>query len=248
VRIGRRVPVVLATALATTTVGGVAAAVADHPSAAKACVSSKGTLALANTKGKCASGTSAITLGATSPAGAQGPQGPAGPKGATGAAGAPGAAGADGAQGPAGPAENMRVNFSQTGVEAAAITHYLFTAGGVSVIASCQGTAGTPKLVLSLTGLTVPVSYTATKVSNASGSAVTTLTHGNSVAEQAAGATPTTVTPVFDTETTSTASSDLITLAAAAPDGTQVTATLDAEVNSVTGGPACTVGGTVAAA
>jgi hypothetical protein len=227
VRIGRRVPVVLATALAITTVGGVAAAVANHPTAAKACVSSKGRLQLANAKGKCATGSSAITLGATGPAGARGPAGP---------------------KGNPGPAENQRINFSQTTVEAAAVTHFLTTAGGVSLIASCQGTAATPSLVLSLTGLTVPLSYTATEVSNSTLATVTTLTHGATVAEQAAGATPATVTKVFDTETTARASSDLITLAVAVPDGTEVTATLDAEVNTVPGGPACTVGGTVAAA
>jgi hypothetical protein len=239
VRIGRRVPVVLATALAITTVGGVAAAVANHPTAAKACVSSKGQLQLPNAKGKCATGSAKITLGATGPAGARGPKG---------ASGAPGTAGAQGPKGDPGPAENQRINFSQTTTEAAAVTHFLSTAGGVSLIASCQGIAATPSLVLSLTGLTVPLSYTATEVSNSTLATVTTLTHGATVAEQSAGTTPATVTKVFDTETTSTASSDLITLAVAVPDGTEVTATLDAEVNTVAGGPACTVGGTVASA
>jgi hypothetical protein len=257
VRIGRRVPVVLATALAITTVGGVAAAVADHPSSAKACVSSKGALVLSNANGKCASGTSAVTIGATGPAGARGPQGlqgVPGPKGATGSAGTPGADGAAGPAGPKGdPGSAIGVNFNQTTVESAgptppAVTHLVAAAGPVNLIAGCQGTATTPSLVLSMTGLADGLTYTATEVSNASGSMVTTLAHGAAVGEQTSGATAGQITKVFDTESTSTSSSDVITLVIQASDGTQVTGILDAEVSSSTSspqGPACTLSGTL---
>ncbi|HEX3825252.1 MAG TPA: hypothetical protein VHV79_12375 [Mycobacteriales bacterium] len=232
----------LASALVLTSVGGVAAAVAGQSSTAKACVASNGGLRLTGSNGKCAKGQSSIKLGAQGrqgATGARGPRGPAGPEGAT---------GQRGAVGPAGSA--IRVNFTQNNVEATTVTHYIGTAGPVTFIASCQGTGSPPtspptKLLLSLTGLAQTVTYTETNTSNATGSTVTTLTHGTALSEQSPGAAASTV---FDTESTTTSSSDIVTIVAAAPDGTQVTATFDVELTTSGSAPACIVGGTIAAA
>jgi hypothetical protein len=147
------------------------------------------------------------------------------------------------------------VSWAQTTPEVAADTHYLTTAGGVSLIATCGGTAAQPTVTLALTGLTQGVSYTATEVSNQTGTAVTTLAHGAAVPEQTVGATAGQITKVFDSETTTTGTedrvSDLVTVVAQADDGTEFTASLDAELADSTAaasGPACTLGGTVAAA
>jgi hypothetical protein len=229
VRVRGRVPVVLATALLVTTVGGVAAAVGDHPTSAKACVAANGGLRLPTSGGKCAKGTTALTLDAKGATGAKGARGPAGPQGAP------------GATGPAG--TGQRINFTQTAVEAASVTHYLGSAGPVSLIASCQGVAATSaELVLELTGGTEALSYTGTDVgldpNTATGIGTTTVIHGSTTAL----ATPTTIA----TDTSTDASSDVVTLVVAAADGTQVTATLDIELDGTTA-PACTVGGTMVA-
>jgi hypothetical protein len=230
----------LASALALTMVGGVAAAVAGQSATAKACVASNGGLRLTGSNGKCAKGLSSIKLGAQGPqgaTGARGAQGPAGPKGAT---------GASGQRGPVGPAGSaIRVNFTQSTLEAATVSHYIGTAGPVTFLASCQGTANT-KLVLSLTGLAQTVSYTETNTSNATGATVTTLSHGTVLSEQSPGSVASTP---FDTETTSgSPSSDIATIVVAAPDGTQVTGTFDVELNIPGTSPACSVGGTIASA
>lgn len=237
-RIGRRVPVVLASALAVTLVGGVAAAVTSHPSSAKACVTSGGSLRLMS-GGKCASGQSAITLNAKGP---KGDPGPTGPKGAT------GPAGPKGATGPAGTA--TRVNFSQTTPEATTITHALTTSGPVTLIASCQATSPTvTTLVLSVTGATHSLNFTATEASvdNAIQPPSETLTTGS---------TASLVTKAFSTVTATTNANpllddnkaDLITLVVSADNGMQVTGTLATQVNSSAGVPACTVNGTLASA
>jgi len=231
VHVGRRVPVVLASAVALTLVGGVAVAVTSHTPGAKACVTSSGVLRL-RVGGKCASGQTAVTLGAQGPQGvagargARGPVGPQGPKGDT---------------GPAGTAR--RVNFSQTTPEASSVTHALATSGPATLIASCQGTAGTTtSLVLSLNGGTDPLTYTASVVSSSvddgTTPALVVLDHG------ASGSLTATSLPTL---TTSTAVSDVITIVIAANSGEEITGTLDVEL-STADSPACSVNGTLAAA
>jgi hypothetical protein len=234
VRAGRRVPVVLAGVLAITLVGGVAAAVTGHSATAKACVASNGGLRLPAANGKCASGQSAITLDS------QGPTGATGRRGLKGATGSPGP---KGDTGPAGTAK--RINFTQATTESAGptpplVTHYLGTAGPVSLIASCLGTATAPMLVLSVAGGTETLSYTATETSIDTG--------GSPVVAEVHDSTAALATKAFDTETTSGNRSDLITIVIAAQDGTQIIGTLDAELNTAADTPACTVGGTLSAA
>jgi hypothetical protein len=239
VRIGRRVPVVLAGVVAVTLIGGVAAAVTSHPVTAKACVTSTGVLRL-STAGKCAAGQSAITLGSQGPkgdTGARGPRGATGPRGVT------------GPQGPTGPAGTaQRVNFSQVTPEVS-ISHALATAGPVTLLASCSGAAGPPvttSLVLSVTGATVPVTYTATNVSSNLGASpvvTTTLAHG-SAAALASAALPVDTATSADTGL----QSDIVTIVVNAADGKQITGTLDVELTTAGTAPACTVNGTIAAA
>jgi hypothetical protein len=241
--------VILASALAITMTGGVAAAVTGQSSGAKACVAKGGGLRIAAANGKCAKGQSKITLGATGPAGARGP------KGATGAKGATGDTGAQGVPGDTGPAgSGKRVNFTQNNVEATSVSHFLGQAGPISFNASCQGT-GTPptspptKLVLSVTGGTQTLSYTASSVSNATGATVASLTHGVGLAVSTPGATASQMTPAFDSESTTTSGSAIVTIVVEAEDGTQVTGTFDVEISTAGGDtPACIVGGTIAAA
>ena len=71
----------------------------------KACATSRGVLVLANGRGTCATGQTAVSIGAkgaTGPAGPQGLPGNNGSIGATGPAGPTGATGATGPQGPTG--------------------------------------------------------------------------------------------------------------------------------------------------
>jgi hypothetical protein len=239
VRIGRRVPMVLAGALAVTLVGGVAAAVTAHPSSAKACVTSAGALRL-SIGGKCASGQTAIKLGSQGPAGAPGARGP---KGAT------GAPGPQGDVGPAGTAQ--RINFSQVSPEATTVSHALATAGSVTLLASCNGTTVSPaatSLVLSVTGGTVPVTFSASVVSSDNVTTPATVAvvvdHGSTAslgsAALPAEAIAASVTP--DTR------SDVVTIVVNAGNGKEITGTLDVELSTVTDSPACTIGGTIAAA
>jgi hypothetical protein len=236
VRIGRRVPMVLAGAITVTLLGGVAAAVTSHPTTAKACVTPGGRLRLYS-NGSCTSGQTPITLGAKGP---KGDPGPTGPKGAT------GPAGPKGATGPAGTA--TRVNFSQLTPEASTITHALTTSGPVSLIASCQATSATvTTLVLSVTGATQALSYTATEasVNNGTQPPAMTLTSGSTVSLQ---------TKAFSTLTADNSTlpaqnkADLITLVISAAKGMQITGTLATQVNTTTGVPACVVNGTISAA
>jgi len=137
-----------------------------------------------------------------------------------------------------------RINFSQATPEASSVSHYLATSGPVSLLASCQGTAGsTTTLVLSITGGAAVVGYTASEsvsdtVSGVTGPASVTVVHGATAALQ---------TKSFDTETTTGNRSDLITLEASGPDGSQITGTIDAELTTGSG-PACSVGGSLVAA
>jgi hypothetical protein len=241
VRIGRRVPVVLASALVVTLVGGVAAAVTSRPATAKACVTSGGALRL-STGGKCGSGQTAITLGS------QGPRGATGARGAKGATGAAGAPGAPGATGPAGTAQ--RVNFSQVTTEATTVLHALATAGPVTLSASCNAEAAvvsppspaTDSLTLSVTGSTQPLTFTASDVSTDSTS--------TPVVQSAvvSGSTVSLGSATVVTDTTPDARTDVITVVISAANGKQITGTLTAQVNMVVGGPACTVNGTLASA
>jgi hypothetical protein len=235
VRIGRRVPVVAAAAIAVTLVGGVAAAVtATQASTAKACVTSGGALRL-STGGKCASGQTAITLGA---------QGPRGLRGAPGPKGARGAKGPKGDQGPAGSA--TPINLSQflidTGTTPA--THYLGSAGPVSLIATCAGTTSQPTLLLTVGAGTQSFSFTDTDVaSNDAGPPTVLLSHG------AAGSLASAALPVDTTDgTVNDTESDVITLIVATQDGSQVTGTLDVEINATPGDTACSVNGSLSAA
>jgi hypothetical protein len=232
VRIGRRIPVVLAGAIAVTLVGGVAAAVTTtHFTGAKACVTSGGALRL-SVGGKCATGQTAVTLGAQ---GATGATGARGPKGAT------GARGPAGATGPAGSA--TRINLSQFLVDTPS-THYLGSAGPVSLIATCGGTTLIPSLTITFVGGTQSLSYTDTDIaSNEGGAPAVVLSHGT-VASLATGTLPADVTD----GTVDATRSDVITLIVTAQNGTAVTATLDVEVNATAGDTACTVNGTLAAA
>jgi hypothetical protein len=221
VRIGRRVPVVIAGAIAVTLVGGVAAAVtASHSSTAKACVTSGGALRL-STGGKCASGQTAITLGA---------QGPRGPRGATGPAG-----------GGATP-----INLSQflidTGTTPA--THYLGSAGPVSLIATCAGTTAQPTLLLTVSAGVQSFTFTDTDVASNDVAAPTVLLSHGGAASLASSALPVDTTD----GTTNDTESDVITLVVATQNGSQVTGTLDVEINATPGDTACSVNGTLAAA
>jgi hypothetical protein len=231
VQVGRRVPVVMASVIAVTLVGGVAAATAaSHPTSAKACVTSGGALRLSS-GGACASGQTAITLGSKGP---KGNAGPTGPKGATGPAGPPGETG------PAGTAQ--RINLSQITPEASTVTHALATASPVTLIASCQATSPTvTTLVLSVTGGTQPLDYTATEVAsdNSATPPVVTLDHGTTVALQ---------TKAFSTQATSDNFNDLVTVVVAAGNGKQITGTFDTEIIAAPGTPSCTVHGTIASA
>jgi collagen type I alpha len=234
VRIGRRVPVVLASALVVTLIGGVAAAVTSSAPTAKACVTSGGALRL-SVGGKCANGQTAVTLGATGPKGATGATGARGPKGATGARGPKGDTGAAGSA--------TRVDLNQFLVDTPS-THYLGSAGPVSLIATCGGTTAIPSVILTFVGGTQSLSYTDTDVaSNEGGAAAVTLAHGT-VASLGTGTLPADVTD----GTTNATRSDVITLIVTAQDGTPVTATLDVEVNATPGDTACAVNGTLAAA
>jgi hypothetical protein len=236
VRIGRRVPLVLAGAIAVTLVGGVAFAVTSHTASAKACVTSTGALRL-SVADKCASGQIPIVLGSQGPKGAPGARGP---KGAT------GATGRQGATGPAGTAS--RVNFSQVTPEVG-VSHALATAGPVTILAACTGTVGPPvttSLVLSVTGGTVPVSFTATDVSSDLAlvpTVATTLAHGSS-ASLATASLPADSTASGTTGTRS----DVVTIVVNAGNGKQITGTLDVELTTAGTAPACTVNGTIAAA
>jgi hypothetical protein len=232
VRFGRRIPVVLAGAIAVTLVGGVAAAVTTtHFTGAKACVTSGGALRL-SVGGKCATGQTAVTLGAQ---GATGATGARGPKGAT------GARGPAGATGPAGSA--TRINLSQFLVDTPS-THYLGSAGPVSLIATCGGTTLIPSLTITFVGGTQSLSYTDTDIaSNEGGAPDVVLSHGT-VASLATGTLPADVTD----GTVDATRSDVITLIVTAQNGAAVTATLDVEVNATAGDTACTVNGTLAAA
>jgi hypothetical protein len=235
VHVGRRIPVVLAGVLAVTLVGGVAAAVTSHPTTAKACVTSGGRLRLIS-GGGCGKGQTPIILGARGP---KGDPGPAGAKGAT------GPAGAKGATGPAGTA--TRVNFSQLTPEATTVTHALTTSGPVSLIASCQATSATvTTLVLSVTGATKALTYTASEdsLTNSVQPPTVTLTAGSTVALQ---------TKAFSTvavdSTVPQNKSDLVTIVISASNGAQVTGTFATQINSPAPGvPACVVNGTIAAA
>jgi hypothetical protein len=90
--------------------GGVAGAAVDSPTTVKVCADKGGTLSLMS-KGKCASGTTALRIGVRGPIGKTGAIGPAGLSGRAGlpglpgTAGAPGAAGTPGPAGPAGPSD-----------------------------------------------------------------------------------------------------------------------------------------------
>jgi hypothetical protein len=223
VRIGRRIPVVLAGAIAVTLVGGVAAAVTTtHFTGAKACVTSGGALRL-SVGGKCATGQTAVTLGAQGAKGATGARGPAG------------------ATGPAGSA--TRINLSQFLVDTPS-THYLGSAGPVSLIATCGGTTLIPSLTITFVGGTQSLSYTDTDIaSNEGGAPAVVLSHGT-VASLATGTLPADVTD----GTVDATRSDVITLIVTAQNGAAVTATLDVEVNATAGDTACTVNGTLAAA
>ncbi|HTW20583.1 MAG TPA: hypothetical protein VME70_10275 [Mycobacteriales bacterium] len=222
-RIGGRVPVVLAAAAALTLIGGVAgAAVASHSSSAKACVTSSGALRL-RSGGKCATGEKAITLDSRGPAGARGPRGPRGP------------AGADG--------DAVRIDFSQTDPEASTVTHALATSGPATLIASCQGTAATTtSLVLTLNGGTDPLSYTASVVSSPVDDGTTPAA---AVLDQGSSASLTTTS--LPTLTTTSSVSDIVTIVIAAQSGEQITGTLDVEL-STADSPACAVNGTLASA
>ncbi len=230
-RVGRRVPLVLASAiaLALALVGGVAVAVTSHSPGAKACVTSSGVLRL-RVGGKCASGQTAVALGA------QGPQGVAGARGARGAVGP---RGPKGNTGPAGTAQ--RVNFSQVTPEASSVSHALATAGPVTLLASCQGTAlSTTSLVLSVNGGTDPLSFTANGVSRDNGAGpVVAVDHGTTVSLQ---------TTALPTITTPDSLSDVITIVIGATSGAEVTGTLDVELSTAADTPVCTVDGTLAAA
>jgi hypothetical protein len=244
VRIGRRVPVVVASALVVVLVGGVAAAVTSRPSTAKACVTSGGALRL-STGGKCASGQTAITLGSQGPKGATGATGARGAKGATGATGPAGPAGATG---PAGTAQ--RINFSQVTTEATTVLHALATSGPVTLLASCNAEAAvvsppspaTDSLTLSVTGGTQAISFTASDVSS---DATATPVVQSAVVT---GSTISLGSANVVTDTTPDARTDVITVVISAQDGKQITGTLTASVNMVAGGPACTVNGTLASA
>jgi hypothetical protein len=233
--IGRRIPVVVASTLAVMLVGGVAAAVTSHPTSAKACVTPGGRLRLL-TGGGCGKGQTPITLGAKGP---KGDPGPPGPKGAT------GPPGPKGATGPAGTA--TRVDFSQLTPEATTITHALTTSGPVSLFAACQATSPTvTTLVLSVTGATQSLTYSASEDSLTNGTQppALTLTSGSTVSLQ---------TKPFSTvavdSTVPQNKSDLITVVISASKGAQVTGTFATQVNSPSPGvPACVVNGTVAAA
>jgi hypothetical protein len=210
VRIGRRVPVVLAGAMVAT------------------CA-----LRL-STAGKCAKGQTAIKLGATGPKGARGPAG---------------AKGAPGATGPAGTAQ--RINFSQVTPEATSVTHALATAGPITLLASCNGTTTSPaatSLVLSMTGGTVPLTFSASVISSDNVTSPATVAevvdHGSTVSlgsvSLPAEAIAASVTP--DTR------SDIVTVVVNAGNGKEITGTLDVELSTATGSPACSIGGTLAAA
>lgn len=228
-RIGRRVPVVLASAIAVILVGGVAAAVTSHPATAKACVTSHGALRL-KVGGTCATGQTEITLGSQGPNGATGARGPRGVTGAR---------GRKGDTGPAGTAQ--RINFNQVTPEATTVTHALATAGPVTLIASCQGTAlTTTSLVLSLTGGTDPLSFTATDVSSDNGAVVVVaVEHGTTVSLG---------TTALPTDTTVDSRSDVVTIVVSAASGKEVTGTLDVELSVAADTSACTVNGTLASA
>lgn len=230
--IGRRVPVVAATALAVTLVGGVAFAVAGHSSTAKACVTSGGALRL-STAGKCASGQHPITLGSQGPKGDRGVAGPRGPKGET------GARGPMGDTGPAGSAS--RINFSQTLPEVSA-THALATAGPVTLIAACSGTA-TPStsLVLSVTGGTDVLNFTASDVSSDNGASPAT-------AAIESGATVSLGTTALPAITTTDSRTDVVSIVVSSASGSEVTGTLTVTVSTSASAPACTVSGTLSAA
>jgi hypothetical protein len=231
VHIGRRVPVVVATALAVTLVGGVAYAVASHPTTAKACVTSGGALRL-STAGKCASGQQPITLGS---------QGPKGDTGATGPRGAKGATGAQGPQGDVGPAgDASRVNFTQTLPETSA-THALATAGPVTLIAACNGTAGaTTSLTLTVTGGTDVLSFTASDVASDNGVTLpATITSGATVSLGSAAL------PVIST---TDSRSDVVSIVVSSASGSEVSGTLAVTTSTSASAPACTVNGTLAAA
>jgi hypothetical protein len=235
VRIGRRIPVMLAGALALTLVGGVAAAVtAAGPATAKACVTSSGALRL-SVGGKCASGQTAITLGARGPKGAPGKTGPRGPRGPQGPAGAPASGGA------------TRVNLSQFLIDTGTTppTHYLGTAGPVSLVATCAGTTAAPSLTLTLSAATESLTYTATDVQSNNGAAATVaLSHGSAVSLGSVSLPADVANALITNDTLS----DVITIVVGAQDGTQVTSTLDVEVNATPGDTACSVNGTLAAA
>jgi hypothetical protein len=234
VRIGRRIPVMLAGAIAITLIGGVAAAVTASPTTAKACVTSGGALRL-SVGGKCASGQTAITLGQ------RGPKGSAGKTGKTGARGPQGDPGTPGSDGGA-----TRINLSQFVIDTGATppTHYLGTAGPVSLVATCAGTTAAPSLTLTLSAATESLTYTATDVKSNDGATPTVALYHGSAISLASASLPADVADGTPDDTMS----DVITIVVGAQDGTQVTSTVDVEVNATPGDTACSVNGTIAAA
>jgi hypothetical protein len=141
--------------------GGIAVAATSAPTAVKACTDKTGVLSLL-VKGKCATGTTAITIAQAGPKGATGATGAAGAKGATGAPGATGPEGVpgqDGPEGPAGPA-GAGARWAYVSYDGTVLSQ----SGGISVLQNGDGLyyvdfgvpAGAGALVVTLGGNTGP--------------------------------------------------------------------------------------------
>ena len=101
-------------------------------------------------------------------------------------------------------------------------------------------------LVLSLSGGTDTLAATESNVAADDNATPDTATPAAASIDHGTAASLGSVT--LPTLTTATSQSDEITLVVNTGSGTVVTGTLDAELSTVTGGPACTVTGTLAAA